>query len=479
MQRIFFSLLIFVGIGGSVATASGADLSDQHSKSETIKDYHISNPDLTEPDLTKPDLTKIDVLDLETAKAIALSQNPSLKAAMERVRQAKERVAQARSRYFPRLDADGSASRLWRSDSALETARQLGNVDDPEDRFTAGLSATYVLFDGFERKFANASARYGEQETKGAEMDARRLLLSAVARNFYEAQLAKENIAIATAAEAFNQRQVVDAEARLRVGTGSLSDMLNFQIQANSAKFNFNLAKQSYQVSMIGLAALLGISEAGFPGELKLALLENETPEELNLPEKDPLIAYSFEHRPDVIQAKSTVKRTESDIGEARAGFFPTIDLAGTYDSLRADDIGFEGDDFGGSVALRLTYNLFAGGLTKARVREAESRKAEAESALENVSIEVSSDVRQSMETLKLAQAQLALERSNAKLVKQNRDLVEKEYTAGQTSLVRLNEAQRDLTNAQGRLALALVGLRLAWQNLDAATGKILLPFTP
>ena len=83
------------------------------------------------------------------------------------------------------------------------------------------------------------------------------------------------------------------------------------------------------------------------------------------------------------------------------------------------------------------------------------------------------------METLKLAQAQLALERSNAKLVKQNRDLVEKEYTAGQTSLVRLNEAQRDLTNAQSRLALALVGLRLAWQNLDAATGKILLPFTP
>ncbi len=37
----------------------------------------------------------------------------------------------------------------------------------------------------------------------------------------------------------------------------------------------------------------------------------------------------------------------------------------------------------------------------------------------------------------------------------------------------------RDLTNAQNRLALALVGLRLAWKNLDTATGKILLPFTP
>jgi len=474
MQRIFFSLLIFVGIVGSVAIASGADHSDQRSKSETIKNYHISNPDLT-----KPDITKLDVLDLETAKAIALAQNPSLKAAMERVRQAKERVAQARSRYYPSLDADGSASRLWRSDTTLETARQLGNADDPEDRFTAGLSATYVLFDGFERKFANAAARYGEQESKGAEMDARRLLLSSVARSFYQAQLAKEDIAITSADEAFNQKQVVEAEARFRVGTGSLSDVLNFKIQVNTAKFNFNQAKQSYEVAKIGLAAFLGISEAGFPGEIKLARLEDETPAELNLPEKDPLIAYSLEHRPDVNQAKSAVKRTESDIGEARAGLFPTIDLSGAYDGDRVDDVGFESDDFGGSVALRLTYNLFAGGLTKAQVREAKSRKVEAEKDLENVSIEVTSGVRQSMETLKLAQAQLALERSNAKLVKQNRDLVEKEYTAGQTSLVRLNEAQRDLTTAQSRLALALVGLRLAWQNLDAATGKILLPFTP
>jgi outer membrane protein TolC len=61
--------------------------------------------------------------------------------------------------------------------------------------------------------------------------------------------------------------------------------------------------------------------------------------------------------------------------------------------------------------------------------------------------------------------------------VRENRDLVEKEYQAGQASLVRLNEAQRDLNRAQGRLALALVGLRQALKNLDASTGRILLPF--
>jgi outer membrane protein len=72
----------------------------------------------------------------------------------------------------------------------------------------------------------------------------------------------------------------------------------------------------------------------------------------------------------------------------------------------------------------------------------------------------------------------LILQRSNAELVKQNRDLVEKEYAAGQTSLVRLNEAQRDLINAQSQMAVALVSLKQAWQDLKAATGEILIPFS-
>jgi outer membrane protein TolC len=45
---------------------------------------------------------------------------------------------------------------------------------------------------------------------------------------------------------------------------------------------------------------------------------------------------------------------------------------------------------------------------------------------------------------------------------------------AGQVSLVRLNEAQRDLIQQQGRLALARVALRQAWHDLRVATGEIL-----
>ena len=87
------------------------------------------------------------------------------------------------------------------------------------------------------------------------------------------------------------------------------------------------------------------------------------------------------------------------------------------------------------------------------------------------------SEVRQVIEELNAARKQLTLQRANAVLVQKNRDLVEKEYTAGKASLVRLNEAQKDLISAQGQLALARVGLRQVWQNLAAATGAILQPY--
>ena len=75
---------------------------------------------------------------------------------------------------------------------------------------------------------------------------------------------------------------------------------------------------------------------------------------------------------------------------------------------------------------------------------------------------------------LTAAQQQLTLQRENAAYVEQNRDMVEKEFQAGQASLALLNQAQRDLVEAQAMLALAHVSLRAAWHALHTATAETL-----
>jgi len=432
----------------------------------------------TVPAVSTADISEVQVLDLETARHIAMSENPSLGAARDRVLQARERVNQARSAYYPRLDATGSGVRVRRPENELDGTDNLPLPFEPLDKreniYDAGLQATYILFNGFERRFSNQSSELGAKSSRQAFADVRRLLLQAVASSYYDAQLAQENIRIAEADAAFNRRQVEDAQARRQAGTGSLSDVLNFEVQVNRARFEVIRARRQYEVSMAVLAALLGVPQGRFPASLELAPLRDESDAELDFPDPQPMVDYAVAHRPDVLEGEFRVQQTRADLGVARSEFYPSVDLSGTVDGSRQGDAGFEEDDFGYSVGVFLRYNLFAGGASLARLRETRLRLAENENRLEDTVIGVRAEVRQALADLELAQESVRLERSNAALVQRNRNLVEKEYQAGQASLVRLNEAQRDLVQAQSRLALAIVSLRRAWENLETVTAEIL-----
>jgi outer membrane protein TolC len=427
------------------------------------------------------DLAGITSLDLETAKRIAVAENPTMVAARARIEQARQRVRQAEAAFYPRVDASGSASHVGISDSEQESQLQFVRLfdpqirlDDTEDRYAAGLTATWTLFDGFARKFAREAAQFGEMQQMEARDEARRLLLSSVSTTFYNAQLAMENITIALADETFNQRQVVDAEVRLQVGAGALSDVLNFKVQANAARSRLNRSTLEYRRLLIGLAALMGIPDADLPESLSLSPLTLETDAEMREPDAAVLIDEALTRRPDLQQSDFRVKQAESQIQLARSDFFPKLNLFAELSGNRNSSIRFETDDIGYAMGVNMAYPLFTGGARKARVHEAAWARVEAQKVFSNLALTVATEVRQATEEINRARTELKLQRTNTALVEQNRDLVEKEYAAGQGTLVRLNEAQRDLVTAQSRLALALVSLRQSWQALDSATGRIL-----
>jgi outer membrane protein TolC len=119
-----------------------------------------------------------------------------------------------------------------------------------------------------------------------------------------------------------------------------------------------------------------------------------------------------------------------------------------------------------------LAWNLFSGGIARARIVEAGHKERESQYALASLQNKIASEVRQDLALLAAAEEQVRLQRESVDLVRENRDLAKNEYEAGETSLVRLNEAQRDLTTTYGRLAQALVSYHQARHRLLAATGK-------
>lgn len=475
-----------------------------------------------------------DLLTLEQALALAMEQNPSLDAALARIEQAQQRVLQARSLYYPSVNARYNVSKAWISGNDRSAIRQqverqqraslsqrlggalggqfggtVGGVvvgtggsvnvpallstiaiwgaetrqalrfDTTREQYAAGVEANWIVFDGFERRYNLAAARIAAEETATLYDEISRQLLAAVADTYYRAQLARQLIRIVEADEAFQERQLREAEARRRVGTGSLSDMLNFEVRKNQARANRIDAERAYAIALIGLATLVGMPEGYFPEGIRLSDIADEQPGELAEPDIDDLLVRARSERPDLEQQRLAVERSQAGVGAARAPFFPRVVASASVDAARDNDAWLDANDYSQSLALGVSYELFAGGRNRAALVEAREREKEARWELTARELDAAQEVRNAAERVEAAQQLLILERRNAELVQRARDLVEREYRAGQASLVRLNEAQRDLIQAEAALVRALVGLRQSWYELRAAIGDDLLQEVP
>ncbi|MCI5159028.1 MAG: TolC family protein, partial [Candidatus Electrothrix sp. AUS1_2] len=223
------------------------------------------------------DLTRIDLLDLETAQQIALQENPGIGAAQARLAQAKAVLQQALAANKPGVDASASTGLGWYSENTYDSV----SFADPsaDQNYEAGsltLQASWLVFDGYARKFQQEQARYGVQASNASRRNTRRLLVSAVADAFFTAQQALAAIEIAAANKEFYTKQLEDAESRLEVGSGSLSDVLNMKVQLNSAKNSLLTGKQTYETTRYALGALLGAADSVLPEKVKLAALDKD-----------------------------------------------------------------------------------------------------------------------------------------------------------------------------------------------------------
>ncbi len=291
------------------------------------------------------------------------------------------------------------------------------------------------------------------------------------------AQLAQTNVDIAKADKAFYTRQLEDAQNRYDVGAGPWGDVLNIKVQLNSAETNLMLNQRESEAAGYGLAALMGIPDAAFPAHVRLEALDREFVTGNFEENIEQLLQEALLARPDVHRQEMNVKQAEAGTGLAEAPFYPTVQLAGAVNGARQGDVSITGDDFGNSVSVNIAWNIFAGGADKARLVEAKQAKREAHYGLLNLRNQVASEIRQDIALLEAAQEQVRLQRESVGLVEENRDLAKNEYEAGEASLVRLNEAQRDLSTTYGRLAQSLVGYHRAIQRLDSATGRNLKGF--
>lgn len=412
-----------------------------------------------------------DSLTIEQAKQIAIENNPGVRQALARIRSAKAILGQAYASWFPTISAGGGY--FYRHVDMQPDWQPDIRVKEDLHETSGNLELNWLLFNGFARRAQTLAAGHGVEQAQQTHANAQRLLMESVAAAFYQAQLAKENMHIASQNASFNRALERNAKIRREIGSAPRSEMLNFSIRAVQAESDSIEAGRNLTIASTVLAELLGLPDTGQAGDLRLVVAGDITD---TIPPYEELLAVALENRPDLLAIDAGIAAAEQQKNAVKGSWLPSIGITAGLNYTKqekVDPVQEERDRYAGVTA---QWELFSGGRRKAEFQE---KKAEILALMEEkrrTILSIQSGIRQAITNAKAAEKQWKRQKEAYAMTQQVRHDIELLYNTGSARLTRLNEAQTDLVRAASLAASSKVQFLLALDRLETESGRVPTP---
>lgn len=388
---------------------------------------------------------------LDELERRALAANPSLTVAEARLRNARASFRLERANALPGANAQLSTIQARLPGVDVNSGNgAAGGGDSHIEFYNAGFDASWEInfFGGNSRKLEAARALIGVAE---ANVDDARLSLTAdVAQSYARLRDRQQRITLAREAIASQRKTLMLVEQRFSRGAASDLDVQQIRTLVEAAEADLPLLLADEEALRNALAILVG--EA--PGNID-TLLGPGAPVPLppaSVAVGDP--AALLRNRPDIRAAERRLAAETAKIGVAEAARFPSLRLIGLIGlgGTSLSDIG-DLDRLTAAAAPALQWNILDFGRGKARVRQAEAARDEAEGNYRSAVLGALRDAEDALGRFgqrrvalgALARARAAADRS-ALLTRQR-------YDAGAASLIDLLDAERQRISADQRLA--------------------------
>ena len=423
------------------------------------------------------------------AQRIALKNNPTYIAAYHAVAAARMRYYQAWGAYSPQITASFTAQdRISRYYNARTALGHKGRVHTDAFTTSTSIGATLLLFDGLEREFSILAAKHSMEYQKALEADQCRTMMRAVAVAYNTVLLAIENRRIAQTDRKFQLDSLKDTKYKFEAGAVPLSDVLNFEILASNAEVSMINADYQYETAIYALAVLMGYPEGTLPAELSFP--SDFKSDFGDLPAVEIYLDAALAHRPDLKGYREQLKVARYQLYRTYSAYSPTVNAFanfgfGTNETFTSHGAYHESDgNYVSSYDERSYYNqpsftygvtadwtIFNGFIRYNTMREYQANLASAEYSVAAQWFTVVGEVRAAYANYVQTVRQTRFYEKILELSQKQRDLVKDEYDAGNAELTRLNEAQRDLVEAETNLAGSYISIQNAKAQLDSAVG--------
>ena len=296
----------------------------------------------------------------------ATTNSPDLRAAFERVEQARAIARITRADLFPGLsfDPSGNRTRYSANRSAQPGSSVLGYTGND---FVLPLDLSYEidLWGRVRRSFR--AAREKAQASAAAYQTVLLSLQADVAQTYFMIRSIDLNRRVVAQTIALRKKNLSLVESLHRGGADSAVDVAQAVTELSSAEANLVGLELRRARLENALAVLCGQASSSF------SLAETTR---FYQPPAIPigLPADLLERRPDVAQAERSMAAASEGIGIAKAAFFPAIQLTGAagVESVDLKDI-FNWESRAWSIGPNISLPLFQGGRNRAGLQRAKA----------------------------------------------------------------------------------------------------------
>jgi len=408
-------------------------------------------------------------LTAEAAVQYALSHNRAYRAAFEDVSVAGEKVSQAKADFFPKLDGSYSVTQL--SEQPFVSLPELKFYKLPFSIQTINrwqVDLVQPLFTGFGLESQYKASKVGLKISQYQLEEARLNLVRDVQIAYLQTLLGQRLVEVARDNVASLEVQKKNAEANYQQGVTALNDILKADVALSEAVQRERSTVKQLIVLRSNLNQLLDLD---LQEKVELLGIEEKT---YQVPDLHQLYSAAEEKRPEYLAVKASIEQAEYSRTAARSRYYPRISAFAEYyregENFAADKNPFSNSE-NASVGVRVDWNFFEGGKTRASELEWEYRLRGIENRRDDLLQKIRLQVEDAFEQLKVAKANIDTTRVAVQQAEENDRITTLQYKEQVAIFLEVLNAQVFLAQTRADFYQALYGYEIAKAELERAIG--------
>jgi outer membrane protein TolC len=406
------------------------------------------------------------------AIALALQNNYGIKIANNNLEVADNNKNILNSGYLPTLTGNAGATYNQDNLSAEFANGESTTLNGAESsRYNAGINLNYTLFDGLGRYYDYKRLK---EEYNLSELQARETIENTVSQLltiYYDVARRSENLKSLEETLKISKDRLTRSEYQFEYGQNTKLDVLNAEVDINNDSINIINANQNLITAKRDLNVVTGNSISRvFEVDTTVTFLL-----QLN---KQTLLNQLYKNNVSLIQNEKNIAINEFTIKANKSGYLPTIGLTGTYgwneNNNNAASFVAVSSNTGASAGINLAWNLFDGGGTITRVKNARINLENQKFQKELLKIDIERNFDNAWDDYQNKLLIYRVQEDNIKTAKNNFERTQEKFKLGQVTSIEFRQAQLNLLTAELSKNQAKYDAKLSEVSVLQISGELL-----